>query len=204
MADFVDYYELLQISPSAEVQTISRVYKLLAARYHPDNPDTGNAEVFLRLQEAYHSLSDPQRRAAYNAARDSRMAQPLEEFAHPDFFEGVEAEGNRRLGILCLLYNQRRLTPERPAISVFDLESRMAIPREHLEFATWYLLQRELLARKDGGDLVITVDGVDYVESRNPGNRVVARLLKTPKDNPAHAERPFVPGRRSGNGSADD
>ena len=31
---FVDYYELLQISPNAEPETIQRVYKMLAQRYH--------------------------------------------------------------------------------------------------------------------------------------------------------------------------
>ncbi len=36
MEDFIDYYELLQISPNAEPQTIQRVYRMLAARYHPD------------------------------------------------------------------------------------------------------------------------------------------------------------------------
>src|SRR4051812_13398865 len=39
---FVDYYELLQISPNAEPETIHRVYKMLAQRYHPDNPETGD------------------------------------------------------------------------------------------------------------------------------------------------------------------
>ena len=32
---FVDYYELMQISPNAEIETIQRVYRMLAARYHP-------------------------------------------------------------------------------------------------------------------------------------------------------------------------
>jgi curved DNA-binding protein CbpA len=178
MEEFLDYYELLQISPHAEFQTISRVYKMLATRYHPDNPTTGNQETFLQLQAVYETLSDPARRAAYDADREVRKAQPMQEFAMPEFFEGVEAENNRRLGILCLLYNQRRLTPERPAISLFEMEARMAIPREHLEFATWYLRERSLLLRRDGGDLLITADGVDFVESKNPGNHVVAKLLK--------------------------
>ena len=39
-----DYYEFLQISPNAEPETIHRVYRFLAGRYHPDNPDTGDPE----------------------------------------------------------------------------------------------------------------------------------------------------------------
>lgn len=41
-----DYYEFLQISPSAEADTIHRVYRFLAARFHPDNQDNGDAEKF--------------------------------------------------------------------------------------------------------------------------------------------------------------
>jgi len=34
-----DYYEDLQISPIADLETIERVFRLLAKRYHPDNKD---------------------------------------------------------------------------------------------------------------------------------------------------------------------
>ena len=56
---FVDYYELLQISPNAEPETIHRVYKMLAQRYHPDNPETGDIDRFLLLNQAFETLSDP-------------------------------------------------------------------------------------------------------------------------------------------------
>jgi len=59
---FVDYYELMQISPNAEIETIQRVYRMLAARYHPDNPETADADRFMLLNEAYGVLSDPDAR----------------------------------------------------------------------------------------------------------------------------------------------
>ena len=49
-----DYYDLLQISPSAEPETVHRVYRLLAQRFHPDNQDSGNERRFRELTEAYH------------------------------------------------------------------------------------------------------------------------------------------------------
>jgi DnaJ-class molecular chaperone len=49
----VDYYETLQISASAEPETIQRVYRLLAQHFHPDNKETGNAARFRELTEAY-------------------------------------------------------------------------------------------------------------------------------------------------------
>src|SRR5437867_786576 len=66
---FVDYYELLQISPNAETDTIHRVFRIMAARYHPDNMQTGDSEKFLLLTKAYETLSEPATRAAYDLRR---------------------------------------------------------------------------------------------------------------------------------------
>ncbi len=62
----LDCYEVMQLSPNADSETISRVYRMLAARYHPDNTETGDSEKFIRLSEAYHILSDPEKRARYD------------------------------------------------------------------------------------------------------------------------------------------
>ena len=55
-----DYYEVLQISRNADVETIHRVYRIMAARFHPDNPRTGDTETFLVLRRAYQVLGDPE------------------------------------------------------------------------------------------------------------------------------------------------
>jgi len=57
----------MQINANAEPETVHRVYRLLAQRFHPDNKDTGNAERFRELTEAYEVLSDPERRAQYDS-----------------------------------------------------------------------------------------------------------------------------------------
>lgn len=63
-----DCYEVMQLSPNADAETVSRVYRMLAFRYHPDNAETGNSEMFLQLSEAHQILSDPEKRASYDAA----------------------------------------------------------------------------------------------------------------------------------------
>ena len=40
-----DYYEFLEISPQATQETIHRVYRFLAARYHPDHSGTGDLDA---------------------------------------------------------------------------------------------------------------------------------------------------------------
>jgi curved DNA-binding protein len=178
---FVDYYELLQISPNAEPDTIHRVFRIMAARSHPDNKETGNSEKFLLLTKAYTVLSDPARRAAYDERHRDRRAQPLPVFGLKEFAEGLEGEVNRRLGILSLLYNRRRTNPEIPGISVLELETVMSFPREHLEFAIWFLREKQYVRPGDHSDYVISATGVEYLESEVPANGVLSKLLHAPQ-----------------------
>ncbi len=48
-----DHYETLQVSKNADTDTIQRVFRLLAQRYHPDNQETGSEEQFRQIHEAY-------------------------------------------------------------------------------------------------------------------------------------------------------
>jgi hypothetical protein len=173
----LDYYELLQLSPKAEMETISRVYRILAARYHPDNPETGDPERFLELTEAYETLSNPERRAEYDARLGGREFEPVPLFQTKAFIEGTEGEMNRRLGILCLLYSQRQRNPDRPSLSLLDLESLMSQPREHLQFTLWYLKQKNFVDKDQGSYYIVTAEGVDFVEQHTPAGTGLHRLL---------------------------
>jgi len=179
MADFVDYYERMQISPTAELATIQRVYRMLAARYHPDNPETGNTDKFVELQKAYQVLSDQTERTAYDAALSQQSAQPMPVFEMKEFVVGIDAEMNRRLGVLCLLYNRRKSSPEKPGLSILDMEAKMALPREYLEFTIWYLKEKELVRRDEStSEILISAKGIDFAEQNLPSSRIVYKLLK--------------------------
>src|SRR5262249_19338629 len=70
-----DFYERLQISANAEPETIHRVYRLLAPRFHPDNQETGDEGRFREITEAYQVLSDPEKRAQYDIVHERRRQQ---------------------------------------------------------------------------------------------------------------------------------
>jgi len=187
-AGFIDYYELLQISPNAEVETIQRVYKMLATRYHPDNLETGDLGKFLRLNQAQEILCDRELRGAYDLEYQLHYAEPIGLFEMKEFAAGIDGEANRRMGILCLLYNRRRGNPEDPGLSLLEFESMMSFPREHLLFTMWYLREHDYLRQDENSDYVITGNGVDYVEAHLPSHRSLYKLLKAAESGATRSE----------------
>jgi molecular chaperone DnaJ len=63
-----DYYEVLGVSRGASEGDLKSAFRKLAKQYHPDrNPGDKEAEIrFKEINEAYQTLSDPQKRAAYD------------------------------------------------------------------------------------------------------------------------------------------
>jgi curved DNA-binding protein CbpA len=177
----VDYYEVLQISGNAEPDTIHRVYRLLAQRYHPDNAETGNETQFRAVSEAYQVLSDPERRAQYDVARASHQQARWRLVSNGAESENdFEVEQQVRLTVLEVLYTRRRTEPGEPGVTPLDLEALLGRPREHLEFTIWYLNQKKWITRNDSSALVITAEGADFLESHYKEHLHLKRLTAAP------------------------
>lgn len=61
-----NYYAILGVPIDADSQTLKRVYRQLARRYHPDLAGPGGAVQMKRINRAYDVLSDPQKRLNYD------------------------------------------------------------------------------------------------------------------------------------------
>ncbi|MGA8731422.1 MAG: J domain-containing protein [Terracidiphilus sp.] len=191
----IDYYEFLQISPHADSETVHRVYRYLAARLHPDNPESGDAESFRVLKSAFDVLSNPTRRSEYDTARRREAGETAPLSTSVDFMDTLDGELNRRLAVLAVLYFRRRTNPRTPEVSLDEIEKRMGFPRDYLDFTTWYLVKKGYVTRADNSDFTLTADGVDFVETQRMNLPVLNKLLTNGKvpfatDQPA-AQKPF-------------
>ncbi len=78
----VDYYNLLEIPPNADLETVKHAYHKLALRYHPDRNKGNEVECETRFKElasAYAVLSDPEKRSQYDATHRFFQSNELRE-----------------------------------------------------------------------------------------------------------------------------
>ena len=186
-----DYYELLQISPNADAETIHRVYRYLAARLHPDNGKTGDAAKFRLVKAAYDALSHPLRRTEYDARRSHLLSQPQPLSTTIDFMDQSDGEMNRRMAVLAVLYYRRRMCPNQPEVTLAEIEERMGFPRDYLDFTLWYLVRKKLVDRADNVTFSLTAEGVDFVEKERATVPVLNGLLTSSSNaetTPTYAE----------------
>jgi curved DNA-binding protein CbpA len=158
-----DYYSVLQVSPHAEGDTIERVFRLLAKRFHPDNGESGDADRFGQVVEAFRVLSDPEKRAEYDARYQEIQQVRWKVFDQESARDDVAADRQLRGAILSVLYSARRNDVDRPGVGIVDLEQLLGTPEAHMKFHLWYLREHGWLQRLDNGTLAITADGVDRV-----------------------------------------
>jgi hypothetical protein len=163
----LDCYEIMQLNPRADADTVHRVHRILAQRYHPDTPNTGNSELFIRLNAAAQILADPERRAIYDARYRATKQLQWKIFDQAEASLGPQAEKSKRRGVLGLLHAKTLHNPERASMTAVEFEELLGCPREHLQAAFWYLKGKGQIVRGDNGHYSITVLGFDEIESHS-------------------------------------
>jgi DnaJ-class molecular chaperone len=105
---FTDYYETLEISPNATSETIQRIFRHLAARYHPDNQRTGDRSRFSEILEAVQTLKDSAARAQYDIAYRSHSGLRTKLAEEAGDAQGIERDVIVQGKLLSVLYVKRR------------------------------------------------------------------------------------------------
>jgi len=164
---FIDYYEILEISPNANSGTIDRMFRFLAQRYHPDNQDTGDRLRFDEIVEANDTLRDPVKRAQYDIQHKNHSGFRWKLAEEASNSKGIERDVDIQNKLLSILYVKRRQNISDPGIGNHELERLLACPAEHLEFHVWYLRSKGWIDKTESGTLAITVEGVDRANSEH-------------------------------------
>ena len=178
---FVDYYELLQVSSNADIDTIERVFRHLAKKLHPDNKETADSEKFQHVVEAHRTLTNAETRAGYDVKYQEYWNRKWKVASEASDGTAFGDDWETRESLLSLLYVQRRREPRHPGLSDFDMSRLLGKPFELVEFHVWYLKAKNWVERLDTGQLAISALGVDQVEKRKLRLRN-DNLLAAPED----------------------
>lgn len=132
-----DYYEVLGVARDADAKAIKDAFRALALKYHPDRNKAPDAEErFKEIAEAYAVLSDPKKRAEY----DARGFAGVSGFTPEDLFGGIDFGdifgdagfgldfGFGGGGLFDRLFGRRRAGPARGQ----DLQVELVLPLESI------------------------------------------------------------------------
>lgn len=162
--EFLDYYELLQVSPNADAETIERVFRHLAKKYHPDNRETADESRFVQIIEAHQALSDPQTRAGYDVRHQDYLNRKWKLASLTGDSSELGDDQAIREHMLSMLYLQRRRNMKSPGLGEVQIAHLLDTPLELVTFHLWYLKAKGWVERLDTGHLAITALGVDQAE----------------------------------------
>ena len=137
MATQPDYYDILQVHPRAEKEVIDAVYRRLASKYHPDVSQVSDAaERMKQINIAYEVISDPARRAAYDASRGAAPSPdtPPHSATQPRYSSKAWRTLLIAAGLLLLAVVAFRLGP-----SFLLLVRRLVVPLVVISLVVWLL-----------------------------------------------------------------
>lgn len=146
---FKDYYAVLEVPRDADADTIKKAYRRLARKYHPDVSKEADAEArFKDVSEAYDTLKDAEKKAAYDALGQRR---PGEEFTAPpdwrdQFDPGAFSEDVDLADLLDALRGHQRhggAGRQRPRPGQdYDVEATLSLEDAHRGTTLHFDLQR--------------------------------------------------------------
>ncbi len=132
-----------------------------------DNPETGDTEQFNLLAKAHRVLTDPEKRAAYDAKHREHWDRQWKLAGEARDNDGFSEDKTIRERILSLFYVKRRRDMINPGLGNMELTRLLDCPSELIEFHVWYLREKGWIERLETGQFAITADGVEQVEQNS-------------------------------------
>ncbi|MBX9686197.1 MAG: J domain-containing protein [Candidatus Obscuribacterales bacterium] len=201
------FYDLLQVSPTAHPTIIRYSYRFLAGIYHPDNAETGNAEIFRQISEAFKTLSDSGKRMAYDAALGPALKKEADAAAAGPGAPAAKGPGplphiektslsyneiELRLAILQLLLQARKKRVQTGGCSAKTLMDVLGTEMGEMEFALWYMREKGYIERQEA-QFMITVAGVDYIVDSLTKTQIIDEGPKNVPNYKAGGSSPNLP-----------
>jgi curved DNA-binding protein len=166
-----NYYQLLQVTPTANLTVIRYAYRYLAAMYHPDNTETADVDKFKLITEAWRVLSDSNKRNLYDmqlgAGKQTEATTPANSTSTASNNTSRKpsiawSEIDLRLAVLQILMEARRKKPQGGGASAKMLMDCLGVEINELEYIIWYLREKRYIDREEA-QFTITISGVDYL-----------------------------------------
>ena len=185
---FKDYYATLGVKREATAEEVKTAYRRLARKFHPDVSKEDNAEaMFKEVAEAYETLKDPEKRAAYDQLGSH---PPGQEFRPPpdwgrQFTDGQGGFDDIDLSDLFagLAGHRQRRGPGRPAdlpLAGSDYETVVRISFEQAFHGTEVDLELSVLEWGPDGDLYLDIAVAEHPLYRVSGNDLYIDLPLAP------------------------
>jgi curved DNA-binding protein CbpA len=174
---FQDHYEVLGVDYKAGSEAIQVSYARLSAKYNPQSGSAPDHEKFEAVTLAFEVLSDPELRGDFDKLKGIG-ADDKPKFSGAPFFEAYVRDIHLRVALLCVLYDRRRSKPFTPSLSMRNLEAIFNVHTVELNFALWYLKQKDMASMDDKSSMQITTAGMDYLRDNPPDPTEVMKLIK--------------------------
>lgn len=161
--EFIDFYEILQVTPNCDIKLIEGAYRHFAKIYHPDHERTADIDRFSAVIDAYNTLKFPHKRAEYDLLY-WRRKDVAEAPAEPIVSTATAlSDAALQKNILMFLYKARRENFHANGVGAYAIQDHFRCTDDNFEFHIWYLRSKGYIEVTEHGTLAITVDGVDHV-----------------------------------------
>jgi hypothetical protein len=162
---FIDYYEFLMISPTADRQMVEWAARLMLARYDPQKSKTPDEKKCEQVKEAFRTLADPKKRASYDAELGKKKPSASINVDADITSQDVADSQTMRQAIMMFLYQAMMRTPREPDVGRTDLARLLGVTPQDLEFALWFLREKDLIIATQAGSYAVTILGAEWVEA---------------------------------------